>query len=349
MSFCATASLVAMAELWPRHGRATQAPWFIAGPQRAWDWAVAMAAVSLIAGLATAPFALQHFNRMATYGLFANFAADLVASLVLMPALVVSAVGEALGVPELWLSPVLAVAHWAANAILAIAHLFATAPGAVKTLPSAPEAALLTAFLGIVFACLWRGGLRWLAVPLACAVLVWPRPPAPVGWIAADGNNAALAVDGRVVVLKPKVRAFASQAWATRRGFTTPFDPEAEARLAYDCDRSGCLPLGGAQPAIGAWWSKKVLPSRERLDALCRVSDLLILRADVTPPPSCAGTLVLTSAAFTRGGAAEIYAQHDGWRLEWANTSRGRRPWTGGEGEDAQPRDAASGVSDSGG
>ena len=50
MSFCATASLVAMAELWPRHGRATQAPWFIAGPQHLRDWAVAMLMVSLVAG-----------------------------------------------------------------------------------------------------------------------------------------------------------------------------------------------------------------------------------------------------------------------------------------------------------
>ena len=344
MSFCATASLVAMAELWPRHGRTIQAPWFIAWPQRAWDWAVAMAAVSLIAGLATAPFALQHFNRMASYGLFANFAADLIASLVLMPSLVASAVGEAMGLPLSWLTPALATASWAANAILAIAHLFATLPGAVQTWPSAPEAALLTAFLGIVFACLWRGWLRWLAAPLACAVLLWPRPEPPVGWIAADGNNAALAVDGRVVVLKPKVRAFASQAWATRRGFSLPFDPEAEAGLAYACDRSGCLPLAETRPALGAWWSKKVLPTPERLEALCRASDILVLRAAVTPSPACGQTLVLTPADFARGGSAEIFARPGGgWRLDWAATTRGHRPWSGGEGaEEAAPRDAAS-------
>jgi competence protein ComEC len=350
MSFCATASLVAMAELWPRHGRTIQAPWFIAWPQKAWDWAVAMAAVSLIAGLATAPFALQHFNRMATYGLFANFSADLIASLVLMPSLVASAIGETLGLPLAWLTPVLATASWAGNAILAIAHLFATLPGAVQTLPSAPEAALLTAFVGIIFACLWRGWLRWLAAPLACAVLLWPRPAAPVGWIAADGNNAALAVDGRVVVLKPKVRAFASQAWATRRGLALPFDPEAEASLAYDCDRSGCLPRPGVRPALGAWWSKKVLPRPGQLDALCRASDILVLRAAVTAPPSCGQTLVLTPADFARGGSAEIFARPEGgWRLDWAASTRGHRPWSGGEGEDAAPRDVASGVSDSGG
>jgi len=307
-----------------------------------------------VAGLATAPFALQHFNRMATYGLFANFAADLVASLVLMPALVISGIGEALGLSPEMLRVPLSVAGWAANAILAIAHLFATLPGAVKTLPSAPEAALLTAFLGIVFACLWRGWLRWLAVPLAGAVLVWPRPPAPVAWIAADGNNAALAVDNRVVTLKPKVRAFASGSWATRRGLGAPFDPQAETDLTYDCDRSSCWPKEGTSPALGAWWSKKRLPTEAQLDALCQASDILVLRADVAPPATCSKTLVLTSEAFARGGAAEVYARRGGgWRLEWSETSRGHRPWSAGavdeQQPDAPPRDAASGLSDSGG
>ena len=266
---------------------------------------------------------------MATFGLFANFAADLIASLVLMPALTLSAVGEALGVAPQWLVAPLGVAGWGARAILAIAHLFATLPGAVKTWPSAPEAALLTAFLGIVTACLWRGWLRWMAVPLCAAVLVWPRPPPPVAWIAADGDNAAVAVDGRAVVLKPKVRAFASQAWATRRGLAQPFDPDAEAELAYDCDRSSCLPRQGPRPALGAWWSERRTPSADQLDALCRASEILVLRAHVIPPPACQGVTVLTPRDFARGGSAEVFARPDGgWRLAWSQTTRGARPWS---------------------
>ena len=327
MSFCATAALVAMAEVWPRRLGRIEAPWFIAWPQHARDWVVAMVAVSLVAGLATAPFALQHFNRMATYGLFANFAADLVASLVLMPSLVICALGAAFGVPPGWMAAPQAVAAAAAAAILSIAHLFATLPGAVRTLPSAPQAALITAFLAIVFACLWRGRLRWAAAPLCAAVLVWPRPPAPVAWVAADGNNAAVVADGRAVVLKPAVRLFASDAWSRRRGLLTPFDPQAEAQMAFDCDRSACAPRPGLRPAIGAWWSRKAVPA-DRLGDLCRASDILIVRG---PPPArdaCPQALTLTSADLAEGGSAEIYAAPQGWRVDWANAARGLRPWS---------------------
>ncbi len=327
MSFCATAALVAMAEAWPRHPGRIEAPWFIAWPQRARDWTLAMGAVSLVAGLATAPFALQHFNRMATYGLFANFAADLVASLVLMPALVICGVGAAMGVPSGWMAAPQVIAAAAARAILSIAHLFATLPGAVHTLPSAPQPALITAFAGLVFACLWRGRLRWIAAPLCAAVLVWPRPGLPVAWIAADGNNAAIVEDGRAVVLKPAVRAFASNAWATRRGLVTPFDPPTEAQLAFDCDRSACAPDEGVSPALGAWWSRRPAPP-DRLATLCRASDILVIRGPQAIPIDCAARLVLTDADFARGGSAEIYAAPSGWRVAWAQEDRGDRPWS---------------------
>ena len=328
MSFSATGALIAMAEVWPRRGGRIEAPWFISWPQHARDWALAMACVSLVAGLATAPFALQHFNRMATYGLFANFAADLLASLVLMPALVICAAGAALGAPAALLGAPRAIAGGAAQAILAIAHLFATLPGAVRTMPSAPSPALLVAFLGIVFACLWKGRLRWVAAPLCAAVLVWPRAAPPVAWIAEDGDNAAIVEDGRSVVLKPHVRAFASGAWATRRGLASPFDPEEEAKLAFDCDRSGCVPNHGVEPALGAWWSRRVAPTPDKLAALCEASDILVIRGPQGRPSACPSRLVLTDRDFARGGAAEIFHEAAGWRVSWAQDFRGERPWS---------------------
>ncbi len=328
MSFCATAALVAMAEVWPHRGGRIEAPWFIAWPQHAKDWAVALFMVSLVAGAATSPFAIQHFNRMAAYGLPANLFADFIASALLMPALVVSVTGETLGVSPLLLSPFLALAGWSGQAILAIAHTFATAPGASQTLSSAPWPALPIAFVGIIAACLWKGRLRWVFAPLGLAVLIWPRPAPPVGWIAADGDNAAVTVDGRAIVLKPKVRQFASEAWATRRGLILPFAPEAEAALAFDCDRNHCTPHEGVTPALGAWWSKRP-PQPQALEALCQASDIVLIRAKVAAPVACGHSLVLGPDAFARGGAGEIFdVPTGGWVIRWSQRVRGERPWT---------------------
>jgi competence protein ComEC len=330
MSFSATAALVALAELWPKRGGLIQAPWYVVWPQKIKDAVLGLIAVSVVAGAATGPFAIQHFNRMASYGTFANLFADLLASAVLMPALVVAGIGEALGVAPAWLGAPLAVAGWSGQGILAIAHTFSNAPGASHTFASAPPIALLVSFLGIVVACLWKGRLRWGAAPLAFAVLVWPRGPAPAAWLAADGANAAVVVDGRAIVLKPTVRAFASDAWTVHRGLITPFDPQAEAALAFDCNKMRCLPHAGVTPAIGAWWTRRA-PKPDVLDALCRASAILVLKAQVPTPPSCDGVLVLRPSDFARGGSAEVYPSTtgEGWRLDWSSAWRGVRPWTG--------------------
>jgi competence protein ComEC len=327
MSFCATASLVVLAESWPRGPRTVGLAWPLAAIQRARDWIIAMAMVSFVAGAATEPFAIQHFNRVANYGVFANLTADFLASALLMPALAMTLAAQGLGLSAAVATPVLFVAGWAAKSVIWLGHVFAVAPGAAMTVPSAPEIALAISYLGIVFACLWRGRLRWIGIPMAAAVAVWPRPPAPVAWIAADGDDAALVVAGEEVAMKPGARSYATGLWAQRRGFTLPIDAAGAQAGSFECDRNGCVPIGANRPAIAAWWTKR-LPSAERFEALCEGVDILILRAPVTPPRTCRGVRVLERAAFAQGGAAEVFAVPGGWRVDWSQPIRGDRPWT---------------------
>jgi competence protein ComEC len=332
MSFCATASLVAMAELWRRPARAADLPWPLAAIQGLRDWTIAMLMVSFVAGAATGPFAIQHFNRVANYGVFANLTADFLASVVLMPALAISLAAEALGLGHsAW--PVFWVAGWAARGVVAIGHLFATARMAALTWPSAPEAALAVSYLAIIFACLWRGSLRWVAAPLAAAVALWPRPTPPVAWIAADGDDAAIVVGGTEVAMKPDARAYATGLWAQRRGFALPANAEAAQGAHFDCDRKGCVPIGPGRPAIAAWWGKRP-PSLERWNALCDRTDIVVFRGASAPSASCGEALVLTRADFARGGAAEVFRAPHGYRIVWAQPIRGQRPWSSGSASD---------------
>ena len=324
MSFCATGALVALAEIWPRAPRGAGLPWWLAGLQRGRDWLVAMMMVSFVAGAATGPFSIQHFNRIALYGVFANLTADFVASAVLMPSLAIGLLLEALGAGHAVVAAPLFIAGWAARAVVGLAHVFATAPGASATLSSAPMIALAISYLGIVFGCLWRGRLRWIGVPMAFAVALWPRSAPPVAWIAADGNDAAIVAAGREIPLKPGKRAYATQLWAQRWGFTLPADDKAEAAQTalFDCDRKHCAPLAGAHPALATWWSTRP-PRPGVLEDLCRGADIVVLRANLDPPSACARAMVLRPGDFAAGGAAEVYSGPKGFRVVWAQPLRG--------------------------
>jgi competence protein ComEC len=327
MSFCATASLVAMAEIWPRKAHAAGLIWPLAALQRAKDWLIAMVMVSFVAGAATGPFAIQHFNRVANYGVLANLTADFLASAVLMPALALCLAAQTLGLGHEQLGPLFWVAGWTARGVIAIGHVFSNAPGAAVTMASAPPIALAISYVGIVFACLWRGRLRWIGLPMAAAVALWPRPAPPAAWISSDGGDAAVVVGGEAVALKPTTRLYATQTWAQRRNLRLPAEPQAALNALYDCDRSACAPHAYTRPAIAAWWTKRE-PRPGRLAELCERADILIMRADAALPPQCDDVRVLRRAAFERGGAAEIYPSVSGWRFVWSQPQRGLRPWT---------------------
>lgn len=320
MSFAATAALVALAEVWTRPVRELSTPWWIQGPQAAAAWLAASVAASFVAGLATAPFAMQHFNRVAVWGLPANLLVAPLSSFVIMPFLAIGALLEPLGLS----APFLAIAGWGVDAMLGVASVFANAHGAQHVVASAPPQVLLVAFLGLMVLCLWKGRLRWIGAPLALAVAVWPRPSPPDAWIAADGATAAVRSGDAAVLLRTDAKRFGAELWARRRGL------EPTTWNLYGCDRWVCAPDLGAPVRLSLAWSRTT-PDAETLSGLCVRSEVVVVRGPAPPriPPLCAETVLLTGEDFARYGAAELYRRPDGWRIVWAQPLRGVRPWSG--------------------
>jgi competence protein ComEC len=325
MSFAATAALVALAEAWPRPVKEIDVPWPIRVFQTAAAWTAASIAVSFVAGLATGPFAIQHFNRVSTWGLAANLAVAPISSFVLMPALALGAALAPLGLGE---APLQAAAG-AIAVINGIAGVAASAPGAQMLIPSAPGWALPAAFLGLLMVCLWQGRLRWIGAPFALAVLWAPRPPAPDVWVAADGAAVAVRDGGAAVLLRPDVKLFGAELWARRRGLD-PIASETERDARFDCDRWSCAAGPGAPVRLGAAWNLRRPLASGRLEAICAASEVVILRNDFRPE-SCAAPLVLTGRDFAAGGSVELTRRAGGgWHVVWAQALRGRRPWSWG-------------------
>ena len=327
MSFCATASLVALAEIWPRGGaQPSGLPWWVAFLQRGKDWAIGLFVVSLVAGAATGPFAIQHFNRIANFGVFANLTADFVASAVMMPALAIALVLETIG-------------HGIARAgavrrRLGGAHHHQHRPPVrhcARRRRDRPRRAGDRARHLLSRHCvrLPLEGPSALAGPAAGGrggVLASADAP-PAIWIASDGGDAAIAVHGQEVVLRPGVRAYATDLWAQRRGLAKPADMGTARGALFDCDYWSCEARPGVTPALGIWWTRRQ-PKPERLAELCARSDILILRADATLPGACRDVLVLRPGDFAGGGSAEIFRDKSGWRIQWSQPIRGRRPWS---------------------
>ncbi len=326
MSFAATAALVALAGVWPHPVKEINTPWPIRLVQNGGNWLLAGAAISLVAGLATAPFAIQDFNRISTWGLVSNLLVEPISSILMMPGLALGALLMPFGLDE-W---PLRLAGFAIGLMNRIAAAAAAAPHAQVLIASGPAWTLPAAFLGLLWLCLWRGPVRLLGLPFALAVTLAPKPPTPDAWVSADGATAAVrSGEGQAILLRPDVKLFGAELWSRRRGLE-PQEDVGRRDAAYDCDRQSCAPRPGAPVRLAAAWNlKRPLPPG-RLETICGAAEVVVLRNDFRPE-SCAAALVLTGPDFRRGGSAELYREPNGsWRVVWAQDQRGRRPWTWG-------------------
>jgi competence protein ComEC len=266
---------------------------------------------------------MQHFNRVAVWGLPANLAVAPLSSFVIMPFLALGAALEGLGLGE----PFLTVAGWGIGAMMWIAEGVANAGGAQRVVASGPPFTLALAFVGLMLLCLWRGRLRWLGAPLALAVALWPRATPPDVWIAPDGTTAAVRQGREALLLRPDARRFGAELWGRRRGLVVP--ESAAPSPLYACDRRSCGPTAAAPVALALSWSKTA-PDVGDLAAMCAQAEIVVLRG-VAPatPPACRDRIVLDASDFATGGAAELYRRGGEWWIVWAQPLRGVRPWTG--------------------
>ena len=209
MSFAATAALIAAFERRAAPAVIGATPGLLLGGLAStWRVLSDMLLASLVAGLATDPFAIYHFQRFSVYGLAANLAATPLISFVIAPASVLAAVLAPFGLAD-W---PLTVMSGALDMVRAIGGVFAERPEAVRTLPAAPAVAFLLAVGAISWMCLWAGRLRWFALAfIATAAAIYALAPKPMLW--ADGDLRAVVARtpaGWVTVGAPKPNAFAT-------------------------------------------------------------------------------------------------------------------------------------------
>ena len=345
MSFGATLALIAAYEAIraPLGGWAARARWW----HRPAVYFFAIAFTSLVAGIATGPFSLYHFNRFADFGLIANLIAVPLTGLWVMPWGLIALVLMPFGAEEAALVPM----SLGLDGIAATARMVSAWPGSVSLVPSMPPAALGLIALGGCWLCLWRTRWRFLSViAFGAAVLVigQARPPD----LLVDGEAKIFArrgEDGRLWLSSSRTARFVGESWLRRAGQEEagpwPIDDGAASDdaegsggsergpvLPPSCDLEGCVYSKGATRVA-------VLRGLGALDEECPTADLVVALFPIRKRDACTGPSVLVDRFdLWRRGTHAFWIDGGAITVRTVAQDRGDRPWSRSRrlGRDAQ-------------
>jgi competence protein ComEC len=291
-------------------------------PLRAVLFVGSLALTSLVATIATAPYAIYHFNRVADYGILANLLAVPLTGLWIMPCAIVGLLLMPFGLEAGGLVPM----GWGVDVLIAIAGTIAGWPGAVAAVAAMPPVALALITFGGLWLCLWQR--RWRLLGLAPAaigfvLLAFVRPPD----ILVSGDAKLMAVageDGQLVLSSARAEQFTAEQWMRRAG---QLDAQAWPQSGTAAGgRLRCDPLGCIYRAEG-----RVIALARSLGALaedCQVAELVISTEPVRVACPSAARVVDRFDLWRNGGYA-VWLDDDGLRVESVEAWRGERPWTG--------------------
>ena len=274
---------------------------------------------SLVAGLATGPFAVYHFNRIADYSLLTNLGAVPITGFWVMPWGLVSLLLLPFGLEGLALAPM----GWGIDAIIWVARGVAALPGSVSLVPAMPAAALIAISVGGLWLCLWRRCWRFLGIAaIAAGVLMAALERRPD--ILVDGEARTVAVrgeDGNLWLSTRRRGRFVTDTWLRRDGQAEPLTWAGDGADASGvrCDALGCIQRRGGRTVA-------LVNDPRTLAEDCRRADLVVSAVPVRD--LCRGPeTVVGRFDLWRGGGHALWLEPGGARVESVASRRGARPW----------------------
>lgn len=277
---------------------------------------------TLVAGLATAPFALYHFNQIALYGMLANFLAVPLTALWIMPFAILAFLLMPMGLEQLALIPM----GWGIDGVIAIAQFVQALPGAVAAFPPMPAWALGLIALGGLWMCLWLTAWRFLGViPIVAgfATIAWVETPDIL--ISDTGKVVAVKQQNGFLAFASRPRGFVAETWLRRAGIRVSPGKKGEAlapRLSRDhCDGLGCV-IHSNGHVIALVHDLAALPDD------CATASLIVSRVPVKRRHCPAPIKIIDRFSLWRNGAHALWLSEGAIKTESAATNGGKRPWS---------------------
>ncbi|MEK6733546.1 MAG: ComEC/Rec2 family competence protein [Pseudomonadota bacterium] len=121
---------------------------------------LSLSLASLVAGLATTPFALYHFSNSSNYSILANLLAVPITSFILMPCVVLTFLLYPFHLENISLY----IMKFGIEILIKITNYIASLPHAVSIFPRITDTNLLLIILGILWLCIWQTRLRIIGI-----------------------------------------------------------------------------------------------------------------------------------------------------------------------------------------
>jgi competence protein ComEC len=281
---------------------------------------------SVVAGLATAPYAAAHFNRFTDFGLVANLLTVPVMGAVVMPAGALAALAAPFGLAAVPLWVMEQGVRW----ILFVAARVADLDGAVTAIkaPSAPVLPLLS--LGLCALVLGPGRLRVAGAAAAMGALVlWAASPRPDMLVSADGRLVGVVGPQGRALSAERGNGFTARNWLENDGDLAS-QSEAARRPGVSGPKDARLFVLGEMPVLHVTGKG----ASAAAGAACARGALVVLD-DVADLPAGGDCRVIDLALLRKVGPLAIDAGEAG-RLDLRPVRNGARLWN------APPADAAA-------
>ena len=271
---------------------------------------------SLVAGLATTPYAAYHFHRLAPYGVLANLLAMPVVSVWVMPMGILGVLALPFGFDAVF---------WK---LMGVGHRLDDHGRAVGGKPSRRgrpharfrhRAACCSRTAGLLLLCLLRTPLRWSGAALAVIASLWavltPRPDILVG---ADGQAAAIrGRNGQLSVLHSGRDSFAIKEWLAADGDTRDVK-DAGLHDGVRCDAIGC---------IGALKDGRLVSMALSAEAFAEDCARAAVVVSARQAPGDCAALLADRRAWRANGAIALRLVGDRFELTSARPAGYERPW----------------------
>jgi competence protein ComEC len=213
MSFAASMALIASFAITQEYLKfSNQSSLFI----RILSYFLTITISTLVAGLATAPFIIYHFNQFSTYSVLSNLIAIPLSDFIIMPAGMLAMLLMPLGIEKIALYPM----QWGIEFMLWISHTVANLPHSSYYVPSILPLGLISVSIGGLILCFFSTKLRYLGIIPICLGMtgIWHHEKLDV-IISQDGKLFAVEDDIGVLAFSSKASSrFNRKIWQQSRG-----------------------------------------------------------------------------------------------------------------------------------